>query len=491
MQAPVDTPEQPDQLEQPDQQVTNEDMALDTVSTIQSQATTLKAQLDALEAADLDPKVKMQLIADTQAMLKNCKALLKQVQALDVRAKTAEAEKKAALDFIKSVNSYLITLGNKVQGFTETSEEDLQALPAKERAATKKRVANAREFTTTLRQALFGKILDISNNPDSEASHEEIKSFLEACVNGNVINMLDLTSVDRGNVRNFVNPEYSKMFELFAGPQAQIFSYNPGKTGGNIGPGEMALSMMGNPAEKADKGDLLVGDKEIEVKAGSKSGGRLNSKRILKGTAGWKTWKEGIEEIVKKGAGPKDKFKVNDKKGNFVLVSKANYSANTWNITTAKDTGKVTKAKEAARYNFSASGLNELNKEVLQPYSTFELTSKLFTNTFNAIILNLAEVQSKKKVPVQKLIDDAIDEDGSINVPKMIRAYTRLAYESYNLADGVTTIMFLNTTTLDYTLIYNGKDLVNKLGKTVKITSGFNFNDDQQTATPAYLATSE
>ena len=83
-------------------------------------------------------------------------------------------------------------------------------------------------------------------------------------------------------------------------------------------------------------------------------------------------------------------------------------------------------------------------------------------------------------------------EDGTIIVPAMIEAYTKLAYASYNRADGVEAIMFLNTETLDYTIAKNGDDLAEKmLGKgesTVRISGGFNFNDDQQSATPAYLA---
>jgi hypothetical protein len=492
--APVQqAPVEPAVPEEEPQAAVNEDsaMAVNTVSAIQQQTVMLKSQIEALQGATgIDPNVKLKMIADIQAMIKNSKALLKQVKQLEVRATTAEAEKQAALTFLKEVNQYLVILGNKVQGFTDSSDEELKALPAKERAALKKKNKNAREFTTTLRQALFGKIVDIASNPQSDVTNEEIKQFLAACVNGEVINMLDLVNKDRGNVREYVNSEYTKMFNLFAGEQANIFSYSPGKTSGNIGPGEMALSMMGNPAEKADKGDLLVGDQEIEVKAGETSGGRLNSKQIQKGTAGWKTWKAGIEAIVKKGAPDTARFKLADKKGNFVTVKKENYSANTWNITQPKD-GGTGKVKEAAVYNFSPSGLKELNEEILKLYSNFEMTSALFYNTFDAIILNLGAVQSKGEIPVRKLIEDAINEDGSIDSIKMIKAYTRLAYESYHLADGITTIMFLNTKTLDYSMIHDGKDLVHKLGNTVKITSGFNFNDDQQTATPAYLATAK
>jgi hypothetical protein len=87
----------------------------------------------------------------------------------------------------------------------------------------------------------------------------------------------------------------------------------------------------------------------------------------------------------------------------------------------------------------------------------------------------------------------AIFEDGTINVNAMMAAYTRLAYESYNRADHVESIMFLNTTTLDYSIATSSQDLLGKMGgksdSSVRITGGFNFNDDQQSATPAYLAT--
>jgi hypothetical protein len=48
--------------------------------------------------------------------------------------------------------------------------------------------------------------------------------------------------------------------------------------------------------------------------------------------------------------------------------------------------------------------------------------------------------------------------------------------------------MFLRTDTLDYTIAEDGDDLVSKLGDTVIMGAGFNWNDDQQTPTPGYIA---
>ena len=130
-------------------------------------------------------------------------------------------------------------------------------------------------------------------------------------------------------------------------------------------------------------------------------------------------------------------------------------------------------------------------------HSTYELTYDLFYNTFAILITNLEEVRKTTNnasgqrvagVSPEKLVSGAIYEDGTIDVDGMMAAYTRLAYESYNRADGVEAILFLNTSTLDYTIARNGKDLVGKLNGEITITGGFNFNDDQQSATPAYLA---
>lgn len=448
----------------------------------------LKQQIVEIESMTMPEKTKAQLLATIKKSLEsNTKLLEKYTNVVD-ELKISNQKLKAAEDFINNVSEILATLGNKVQGYVEVSPEEYNALSA----TAKKTIDNARRFTTTFRQALFGMVLDIGKQ-NQDVDKLAIQNFLEACVRGEVLDMLSLTGIDRGNVRDHVKPEYQNMIDLFAAQN--VFSWNPGKTSGAIGPGEMALSMMGSPTEKAkSKGDLVVGDSMYEIKAGSSSGGRLNSKKILKGPAAWPIWKNGIEKIVKQNA-PKDATWIRfDKTGKEVKLNAKNFSANTFNLN--KATGKK---KEAAAYNFNYAGLNKLNSDVLV-YSTYELTYDLFYNTFSALITNMDEIKKGTKdaagntvrgVSPEKLISNAINEDGTIDVEKMIAAYTRLAYESYNRADGVESILFLNTSTLDYTIIRNGSDLVNKLGSQVKITGGFNFNDDQQSATPAYLASKD
>ena len=430
----------------------------------------IKDAINSINALPIDDAQKEATIKQINAPLDN---LVKEFEVVRAQRDSARAERDEAINFVKEVTGILVTLGNKVQGFSEASEEQLAAMSSKDRGSVKKAAVNAEKFTKTLKQALFGKILDMQEG--SDITQDEIKNFLQACADGKVINMIGVIGTDRGNVKDHVNPEYQKVFDIFV--KEDIFSYSPGSTSGAIGPGEMALSMMGNPAEKGKKGDLKIGDKEVEIKAGGKSssGGRLNSKSITKATSGWQIWSKKINEIMQ--SAPKDAtIKVTNKKNERVDTSANKFDGNQYNVIKGK-------AKLGNKYNWNKSGFQGLNEEVLEPYSNFEKTYALFHDTIKGLVLNFNKINM-----ADKIIANAIEQDGTVDFMKMSKAYTKIAYESYNLADGITTVMFLRTDTLDYTIIDDGDDLVNKLGDTVVMGSGFNWNDDQQTPTPGYMA---
>ena len=419
-------------------------------------------------------------------------------------------EKKYVLkaeEITNSIFDKLELLANKVQGYTSIDEGTYKALTK----AEKKVHDNARNFAAVFKQAFFGMIMRMLRQ-NKELDRERIVVFLDACYNGQVIDMESLISQDAGNVKQHVNTDFEDMLDLFS--SYGVFSWSPGKSSGAIGPGEMALSMMGSPAQKAmHGGDLIVAGTNLEIKAGSTSGGRLNSKKILKGPAAWPTWTEKITKIVR--TAPARKLKTGtplgtttSKTGEVTEMTKENYTPNTYN---KNPKGHF---KQGSVYNWSYKMLGKLNDEILI-YSDYGKTYDLFYSTISKLITNLDEVSEPlmvnagkgKELPkltpdgkiafpgvdAEELIGNAVMEDGTIIVPAMMEAYTKLAYASYNRADGVEAIMFLNTDTLDYTIVQNGDDLADKMvGKgdaTVRISGGFHFNDDQQSATPAYLAT--
>ena len=87
-----------------------------------------------------------------------------------------------------------------------------------------------------------------------------------------------MVAQDKGKIDDFVNKEYKKVYDAIAG--RLILETASG--GANIGPGELALAMLGNPSAKAKKGDIDIHGTIYEIKAGAGSiGGRFNLMKLL------------------------------------------------------------------------------------------------------------------------------------------------------------------------------------------------------------------
>lgn len=500
--APVEQPVAPEEEQVAEAVGYQRDRAYNFPTELQHAQETLeviKEQIARLSA--LDPKTKKEQ-AERETNLKFANDLLASTTRMWKGFQTAvdernmfKQQKEAADKFLNDIAKYLTILGDRVQGYSAGLDSiDM----TKMKSAEKKKIVNAQAFTQTLRQALFGLIIEIANKR-TEVSIDpvRIKDFLEACVQGKVIDMNKVVSKDVGNVREALNPEWADIFDLFV--EQNIFNYSPGTTSGAIGPGEMALSMMANPTEKAPIGDLMVNGVMYEVKAGKKNGGRLNSKGIGKATTGWKVWSELIEKIVKgvpkdpafPGAAPTTKFYSNTDNNGTVLekgVNTKNYSANMVNTTSGKT---------ASKYNWNKKGFDQLNNEVLV-HSTRVGTVSLFVDSLKSIFNNYNAVAKQMNQlglgSPSGLIGAAISRDGKrVDMHKMNKAITAMAFVSYHLEDHIENIFFLNTESLDYT-IFRGQggdptDLLDKIDSgEVKITSGFNWNDAQQTPTPSYNA---
>lgn len=375
--------------------------------------------------------------------------------------------------FVDDLHNVLNSLGFKVQGFKtdngefyETSKND------------KARLKTAEQFNELFMNNFTTMVHKIVKE-NAHISKARMVEFLNACNNGTVIDMANLVKTDVGTIYDHVaSPDYREMLGVFQ--RYGVFKWSPGKTSGAIGPGEIALAMMGNPTEKAQGGgDIKVGDTIYEIKAGDSNGGRLNSKSVLKAPAGWKTWSDGINKIVSTSR-KQQAWSYIDNKGKEVKTDNKSFSSDTHN-----PNAKVG-WKKASKYNFNVDGLTKLNDEVLAKHSTSAKTLALFTSTFKSLIKDMEQVS--KAVNLEKTVGAAINADGTINISAMMNAYIALCYESYKISDGVRVIMFMNTESLDYKICRSGKELIKSIGKDVKISSGFNWNDDQQAASPALLA---
>lgn len=354
--------------------------------------------------------------------------------------------------WFQSIDQILIRLGKKAQGYTDPTAEDLKAMTAKERAGAKKVGINAEKFASDLGQSLKALFLNkIYGQEESTITKERVLEFLKAAENGSVINNMELVSRDHGNITDVFDDDYKDVLVELA---PQLFKLKPPAAGSaNIGPGELALAMLGNPSNKADKGDININGEMYEIKAGSGTvGGRFNSSDVGKAKEGWKPWNDGIKKIMG-----------------------ANYDPNQTNV------AKSGKKTLGSKFNWNDSGVQKFNAEV-GPYTDKAKTVELISNVMKVLFKNYKKI---KNMP--QYIDGMINNDGTINVDLYMMYWARALYDSYQEADGVTNILIINTGNLDYTIIRNSQDVEGKFQKTFRTSGGFNWNDGQQTASPQFV----
>jgi hypothetical protein len=287
---------------------------------------------------------------------------------------------------------------------------------------------------------------------DRKVTKDDMLAFLNEAAQGHIIDMKNLVKKDKGNVSNFVNPNYSDIFELF---KDRMFKYKPGGSGASIGPGEIAFTLLGNPAEKAAIGDIRVDGVMYEIKGGyNLKGGRLGSKQVKKPISAW-SW------IV-------DFFKTN--------VPSLNPT-----FTTAKN-------KQGMKYNWNPKGISLLNQDLVAAIPNKAKRTKILLSFLNGLwkymILNHESISN-----MDKMMHDMIDvSTGTLDVGKTIQNTTKILYEAYKLSDGdiapgskkpYLNILVLNTETLNYQIIRSSKDI-----DKVDIKSGIVWNDNTASASP-------
>ena len=377
--------------------------------------------------------------------------LEKQLEQL-VGVSKGEGKEEAEKEFNKwynSVGSVLSQLGKKAQGYTEVTADELKAMTSKQRSSYKNITINAEKFASELGVGLKSLFLDVlfSDKNTTNIKTEHVSDFLTNALNGTVIDNAKMVSVDQGNIDNFVNKKHKKVYDAIK--DRLIGLKPPGSGGANIGPGELALSMLGNPSAKATKGDLMIGEEMYEIKAGAGTvGGRFNSDQVTTAFTGWSTFDKELKKIA-----PNVELR-----------------------------GKSAKGKDGSYYNWNDKGIGLLNDQILSQFSDLEQTYNLLYNTFKVIIKNYEELPN-----FENHIRAMIMKDGTINKDTYMNHYSGILYESYAEADGVTNIMIIDTAARDYAIIRNGNDLSEKLGKIVRTSGGFNWNDNHQKASPQFV----
>ena len=370
----------------------------------------------------------------------------------------AQAEKEAR-EFMNKIDKQLARLAQKVDG---------HIIPEyKNQGYTKGQI---KKFKT--REKVQSGLIDLFDTifrnkiKTGELTQEEALTFAEAAANGQVIDMTRLVNSNQGygSIDDYVNPQYKNVYTKVID---KFLVSMPAGTGGNIGPGEVALAALGNPTEKADKkGDLIVNGVAYEIKGGSfkkgsaGSGGRLNGDKIQNGKSAY----HGIEDLLKR-----DHNKV--WKAMNTLAAKGEIKGkNMLQGITQQGTDNWERILNAAGY-------------------TKQMSLSFFHDFIQVLVSNYDEVRGALVTHYfDDLLDKAIDQSPegiSLNYTGLMHAITYIQHESYKATNGFDHIMLINKSTRTFLIINNSEDFIEKMKDgTVVVTKGLSLSSsDPQSAT--------
>lgn len=302
--------------------------------------------------------------------------------------------------------------------------------------------------------------------------------FLKAAQHGDVIDMVKLVRTSDGIIDSFVKPKLRKTFLKVIG---DFFDVLPQATGGNIGPGEVAFTLLGNPVEKVRKGDLMVGTppkgEKFEIKAGNTtipqtkkgdgipklSGAILGGDKIPTGKSVWPAVKKVLDE-----AGFTD------------------------TETTDKD------GKPYPNYRLNNVGIQQFNDAIIAQQIPVKKVAQVFSDIINILypsvwdenvltdIIGILK-RGKGKIALAKI---GPREASSLeNNNELMRYITSKALETYKQDPGKDNFIFFNKTTRTFKVLRGdefSQDLSDPNGK-LKVIRGVDWNDGSYKASPGLM----
>lgn len=276
-----------------------------------------------------------------------------------------------------------------------------------------------------------GLILNANTNFDDK------EKFLDELINNEgLFNGNKLLSTQIGSFNSLIqsnNPVYNEIKEPLLVHQGQL-GFGP-----NQGPMEMFLTLLGKGVSFAQKGDLDVNGKILELKASKKSkGGSVVGGRPV-GTSGY-------------GNPAALKDRVYDKLRSF---------------------GVSEETLEEGSVNLNPKGLKNINDAILQNNVKPENTKELLSLIFNGLLTKLEENTLSR-------IYKSIESDGTINIHEFFKQQAVIQFIYYKEIEGYDYIMIANSDSTNYVLIDDEQDAEELYDKgAYKLSALINWNESR------------
>lgn len=423
------------------------------------------------------PPVEKQAIARAKVAEKNIlpddveqlKALIYKLQAEKEKAEATGREqgiKQGETQAIQQQAGFENALSTKVNRLIDKVFDQLEVLPtdkelagkkieptAKELAAQKAKDSNQTRKSAT--RIVKGIMSDLGMGEVDPAKRKEqqqnVLNFLDKLFVG-IIDMEALLMTPRANLDAYVDKEDPIMVGFYHEIVDELIGSAPITTAGAWGPGELALAVLGKPASKSqDKGDVQVGVHKIEVKSAKDAGagGRIGGSGVNNGGSMGPAYLKLIKEYIPGIFG--EDISLNKSDDNYMF---------TYNF--VKADGKPGQ-KKTELSGVNQNWFNSFNQRVEERGGVDPEVVKQF-------MLELVKLGIKEDyhgLIEQGAVSNSVADDGTINYPKLWKAYALSAFKAYQVADQVSTIMMLNSESRSYTLFKNSKQLSELMSKKI------------------------
>ena len=410
--------------------------------------------------------------AQLEQAMKN-PTLAKAILGLSTRQKTAGSEEqiKADRDFNKKIDALVEKLVAKIQGSMEalnSAYEENSRRGEDVNSEKPKKIAETTALQQQIKLGISGSFktlhLEYGENPkEYKLKQKQVLDFMTAASESGIFTFESLLTAGtdkKANIFSLIPEQYREISNIVG---QKLLSLTAGTGAGSWGPGEMGLCIMGSPVRKASKkGDLIIGDKAVELKASrdADAGARLNTDVLLNGSSRLGEYRNIMADLAKKV-----KLKYDDLL-KYPIVRK----------------GKVTGYGQLKSLNtFGSKTTGVLNMHVFRKLKDPQFTLSILEQVVKLVL----KPEAHKFVTSKKLSFAVNQQTGEIEFTKFMEAYISILWDCYHAFDSVDALMVINPITGSYVISTSSKNLIKQIqAGVVKASGGIDFGDKQSKASP-------
>ena len=207
-------------------------------------------------------------IGDIPKYKSKIQAIEENIKLLEMLNPKDPVEKKKVKEIIASLRKEIDGLEDAVEDDLHGARNEYKVLDPDLEVMLEKTGSNNPQDLAKARSIFLDDKIDI----------KDAQEFVKQAGGEGIIDMNKVVEKRKGTLKDkdilLGSAKVAKVLDIVL---PTFLEWKPGKTAGNVGPGEFALVMLGNPVSKEGKGDIKVGDDMYEVKAGGAKQKELKS----------------------------------------------------------------------------------------------------------------------------------------------------------------------------------------------------------------------